>query len=120
MGSPHTSTIVITTEIESGFIAKDDLILFHCTVQFPRAWHHSKQRRRWVGVKNSTRNGLRDPKCPSARRYRMVREDTGFLVKVLPVPGWWSMKQLPVRTHFLRCGGLRDWSVEGILSLVFV
>ncbi|GFU40563.1 uncharacterized protein TNCV_3229631 [Trichonephila clavipes] len=35
-------------------------------VQFPCARHHSKRRRRWVGVKGSTRNGLRDPKCPSA------------------------------------------------------
>ncbi|GFW60905.1 uncharacterized protein TNCV_4871161 [Trichonephila clavipes] len=44
---------------------------------FPRAWHHSKRRRRWVVVKDSTRNGCRDPICPSARRLRMVREDTG-------------------------------------------
>ncbi|GFX92397.1 uncharacterized protein TNCV_1706731 [Trichonephila clavipes] len=29
------------------------------------------------GVKGSTRNGQRDLKCPSARRLRMVREDTG-------------------------------------------
>ncbi|GFU59628.1 uncharacterized protein TNCV_3185991 [Trichonephila clavipes] len=46
-------------------------------VQFPRAWHHSKRRRRWVGVKGSTRIGHRDSKCPPARRLRMVREDTG-------------------------------------------
>ncbi|GFW79337.1 e3 ubiquitin-protein ligase RNF13 [Trichonephila clavipes] len=49
-------------------------------------------------------------------------EDTqGLIMKVLPVPGWWPMKQLAVRVHFLRCGGLLDdWSVEGVLSLVFV
>ncbi|GFW18523.1 uncharacterized protein TNCV_1221841 [Trichonephila clavipes] len=41
-------------------------------------------------------------------------------MKVLPVPGWRSMKQLAVRVHFLQCGGLlNDWSVEGVLSLVF-
>ncbi|GFW88427.1 uncharacterized protein TNCV_3551971 [Trichonephila clavipes] len=45
-------------------------------------------------VKGSTRNVRRDPKCPSARRLRMVREDTGLLVKVLPMPGWQPMKQL--------------------------
>ncbi|GFU05268.1 uncharacterized protein TNCV_575641 [Trichonephila clavipes] len=28
-------------------------------------------------VKGSTRNGRHDPRCPSARRLRMVREDTG-------------------------------------------
>ncbi|GFU28812.1 uncharacterized protein TNCV_469611 [Trichonephila clavipes] len=31
------------------------------------------------GVKISTRNGHHDPKCPSARHLRMVREDTGTL-----------------------------------------
>ncbi|GFS93181.1 uncharacterized protein TNCV_1051851 [Trichonephila clavipes] len=45
--------------------------------QFPRARHHSKRRRRWVGVKGSTRNGCRDPICLSARRFHMVRQDTG-------------------------------------------
>ncbi|GFY11370.1 uncharacterized protein TNCV_3182211 [Trichonephila clavipes] len=49
---------------------------FH-PVQFPRTWQHSKQRRRWVGGEGSTCNGCRDPKCPSARRLRKVREDTG-------------------------------------------
>ncbi|GFU07330.1 e3 ubiquitin-protein ligase RNF13 [Trichonephila clavipes] len=35
------------------------------------------------------------------------------LVKVLPVLGWWLRKQLAVRVHFVRCGGLLDdWSVE--------
>ncbi|GFX36941.1 uncharacterized protein TNCV_1174431 [Trichonephila clavipes] len=46
-------------------------------VQFPRAWHHSKRSQRWVGAKGSALNRLSDPKCPSARRLRMVREDTG-------------------------------------------
>ncbi|GFX74417.1 uncharacterized protein TNCV_3453651 [Trichonephila clavipes] len=40
-------------------------------IQFSRAW-----RRPWVGVKGSTCNGLYDPKCPSARSLRMLREDT--------------------------------------------
>ncbi|GFT03852.1 uncharacterized protein TNCV_1730421 [Trichonephila clavipes] len=52
--------------------------LFHSVaVQFPRARYHSKRRRRWVGIKGSTRNGRRNPKRPLARRLRMVREDTG-------------------------------------------
>ncbi|GFX52785.1 uncharacterized protein TNCV_3719751 [Trichonephila clavipes] len=77
-GCPHTNTIVITAEIESGFVAKDDLVPFRCTVQFPRAWNHSKRRRQWEGnVKGNTLNGRRNPKCPSARRLRMVRKDTG-------------------------------------------
>ncbi|GFW09928.1 uncharacterized protein TNCV_4252571 [Trichonephila clavipes] len=91
--------------------------VFHPTaVQFPRAGHHSKRRRRWVGAKGSTRNGSRDPKCPSARRLRMVREDTGA-----PNEGATCAWMADDEEHFLRCGGLHDdWSVEGILSLVFV
>ncbi|GFW67796.1 uncharacterized protein TNCV_3871271 [Trichonephila clavipes] len=50
---------------------------FHsAAVQFPRERHHSKRRRQWVGVKGSPCNGRRDPKCPSVRRLRIVREDT--------------------------------------------
>ncbi|GFV56824.1 uncharacterized protein TNCV_3995231 [Trichonephila clavipes] len=42
-------------------------------------------------------------------------------MNVLPLYGWRPMKQLAVRLHFLRCGGLLyDWSVESVLSLVFV
>ncbi|GFT87487.1 hypothetical protein TNCV_2395891 [Trichonephila clavipes] len=71
--------------------------------------------------KGNTRNGRHYPKCSSARRLRMVREDTEPLVKFLPVPGWRPMKQLAVRVHFLLCGGLLDdWSVEGVMSLDFV
>ncbi|GFV90127.1 uncharacterized protein TNCV_4378431 [Trichonephila clavipes] len=46
---------------------------FHSTaIQFPSAWHHSKRRRRWMGINGSTRNG----RCsPSARPFHMVRED---------------------------------------------
>ncbi|GFV83259.1 hypothetical protein TNCV_1899851 [Trichonephila clavipes] len=29
--SPHTNTIVITVDIESGFVAKDKLVPFHCS-----------------------------------------------------------------------------------------
>ncbi|GFW87399.1 uncharacterized protein TNCV_1267721 [Trichonephila clavipes] len=51
---------------------------FHSiAIDFPGTRHHSKWRRRWMGVKDSTRNGRRDPKCPSARGLRMIREDTG-------------------------------------------
>ncbi|GFW89204.1 uncharacterized protein TNCV_2686371 [Trichonephila clavipes] len=51
---------------------------FHfAAVQFPRAWQHSKRRRRWVGFKGSTRNGRCDPKCSSARQLRIVRKVKG-------------------------------------------
>ncbi|GFV31880.1 hypothetical protein TNCV_172181 [Trichonephila clavipes] len=44
--------------------------------QFPCSRHHFKRRRRWVGFKSSTSNRRDDQKCPSARRLRMVQEDT--------------------------------------------
>ncbi|GFY21770.1 uncharacterized protein TNCV_1169141 [Trichonephila clavipes] len=45
----------------------------------------------------------------------------GPLIKVLPVPEWQPIKQLAVSAHFLRCGSLLDdWSIRGVLSLVFV
>ncbi|GFU60933.1 hypothetical protein TNCV_3372521 [Trichonephila clavipes] len=65
------------------------------------------------GRQGSKPNGCRDPKCPSARRFRMVREDTVRmpLVKVQPVPVWRTMKQLAVGVNFLRyCDLLNDWS----------
>ncbi|GFX60797.1 uncharacterized protein TNCV_4977731 [Trichonephila clavipes] len=72
--APHTITAVVGA-------------VYHCKakaglkrsprVHFPRARHHSKRRRRWVGVKGSTRNGRRDPRCPSAKHLCMVQEDTG-------------------------------------------
>ncbi|GFX01797.1 uncharacterized protein TNCV_1022001 [Trichonephila clavipes] len=50
---------------------------FHSTaVQFLRVRLHYKRRFRWVDVKDSPRNGRRDPKCPSARRMCMVLGDT--------------------------------------------
>ncbi|GFW79095.1 uncharacterized protein TNCV_3631261 [Trichonephila clavipes] len=61
---------------------------FHsAAVHFPRARHHSNCRHQMVGFKASTRNGRYDPKCPSDRRLRMFREDTGPLVKVQPLSG---------------------------------
>ncbi|GFU65444.1 uncharacterized protein TNCV_633671 [Trichonephila clavipes] len=93
---------------------------FHsAAVQFPRARHLSKRRRRWVGVKGSSRNGRRDRKCSSAMCLRMVPEDTGG-----PSEGtayaWMAIDEV-VHVHFLRHGGLiDDWSVEGVLSLVFL
>ncbi|GFU88059.1 uncharacterized protein TNCV_1336281 [Trichonephila clavipes] len=77
-GSPHTNTIVITAEIESGFVTKDDLAPFPCS-QVSSCMAPLKRRRRWMSVKGSTSNRRRDPKCPSARRLHMVREDTGAL-----------------------------------------
>ncbi|GFV06261.1 hypothetical protein TNCV_4589201 [Trichonephila clavipes] len=114
----HTNTIVITVEIESEFVAENDLVPFRCGIVSLVARHHSKRRRRWMGVKGAhLHTGRHDPKCPSARRLRTVREDTRAPVKVPPVLAWRPMKQLAVGVHFLRCGGLLDdWSVKGVLE----
>ncbi|GFW87372.1 hypothetical protein TNCV_1267451 [Trichonephila clavipes] len=32
MWFPHTNTIVITAEIKSGFVAKDSLVAFRCSI----------------------------------------------------------------------------------------
>ncbi|GFV69609.1 uncharacterized protein TNCV_4507241 [Trichonephila clavipes] len=51
---------------------------FHLVaVQLHRARHHSKRRRQWLSIIGSTRNGLHDTRCPSARHLAMVPEDTG-------------------------------------------
>ncbi|GFV63899.1 hypothetical protein TNCV_3787721 [Trichonephila clavipes] len=75
-GSPHTNTIVITAEIESGFVAKDDLVPFHCNPVSSCAAPLQTEASMGGRLKSSTRNERRNPKCPSARRLRMVREDT--------------------------------------------
>ncbi|GFW37624.1 uncharacterized protein TNCV_4028201 [Trichonephila clavipes] len=76
MGSPHTNTIAITAEIESGFVAKDDLLPFRCSSVSSYAaplqteasmGGHQGQHTFWHS----------DSKCPSMRCLRIVREDTG-------------------------------------------
>ncbi|GFS88868.1 hypothetical protein TNCV_3569641 [Trichonephila clavipes] len=43
MGSPHTNTIVITAEIESGLVTKDNLVPFRCSpVSFCAAPHQTE------------------------------------------------------------------------------
>ncbi|GFU10750.1 e3 ubiquitin-protein ligase RNF13 [Trichonephila clavipes] len=95
---------------------------FHsAAVQFPRTRHHSKRRHRWEGIKGSTRMDSAISNVLQPGAFVWFEKTQGPLVKVLPVPGRRLMKQLAVRVHFLRCDGLLDnWSVEGILSLVFL
>ncbi|GFY33149.1 uncharacterized protein TNCV_5112101 [Trichonephila clavipes] len=95
-----------------------------CRCKLPRVRHHFKWKRRWMGVKGSRRNGWSDPKCPSALRLRMIREDTGAS-SVDATCAWMAADEgvgsTPVRVHCLRCCGLLDdWYVEGVLSLFFV
>ncbi|GFX78863.1 uncharacterized protein TNCV_4158331 [Trichonephila clavipes] len=73
-GSPHTNTIVITSERESGFVTKDDLVPFRCSL-ISSCVAPLQTEASMGGHQGQHRNG-RDPKCPSARRLCMVREDT--------------------------------------------
>ncbi|GFT08357.1 uncharacterized protein TNCV_3423201 [Trichonephila clavipes] len=88
---------------------------FHsAAILFPRARYRSKRGRWWVGVKDSTRNGRRDPKCPSARSLRMVR---GVLSEGATC-AWMAADEAVGCTHaFLIMGGLID---EGVRRLVNV
>ncbi|GFX26236.1 uncharacterized protein TNCV_948361 [Trichonephila clavipes] len=107
--------------MECGFSLLKTTWFHYTAVQFPRERHHSKWRRRWVGVKSSTRNGRRDPKFPLARRLRIVREGTGVHSEGATC-AWMAADEAVGCTHtFFGCGGiLDDWSVKGVMSLVFV
>ncbi|GFX22961.1 uncharacterized protein TNCV_2086691 [Trichonephila clavipes] len=73
------------------------------------------------GWASRARNGRHDPNVLQPGAFMWFEKTHGPLVKVLPVPGWRPMKQLVVREHFLRCDGLLDdWSVESVLSIVFM
>ncbi|GFX70985.1 uncharacterized protein TNCV_1689681 [Trichonephila clavipes] len=101
---------------------------FHsAAVQFSRARDYSKRRRRWVGVKSSTRNGRRDPKCPSvrhisygSRRHRAPSEGA-TCARMAADEAVGSMMWMVWRFYDSLCDCLLDgWSVKGVLSLVFV
>ncbi|GFU41953.1 hypothetical protein TNCV_361011 [Trichonephila clavipes] len=95
----HTNTIVITAEIESGFVTKDDLAPFRCSPVSSCADTTLNGGVDGLASRAAHRNGRRDPQCPSARRFRIIRGRHRGLLKVvaLSVPGWWPMKQLVVR-----------------------
>ncbi|GFW37693.1 e3 ubiquitin-protein ligase RNF13 [Trichonephila clavipes] len=90
---------------------------FHsAAVQFFRAWHPS------TGASRAAHGmGAVIPNVLQPGAFVLLEKTQGPLVKVLPVAGWRPIKQLAVHVHFLQWGGLLDdWSVEGVLSLVFV
>ncbi|GFU72736.1 uncharacterized protein TNCV_194231 [Trichonephila clavipes] len=96
---------------------------FHFTaVQFPHVRHHFKRRCRWVGVNVSTRNGCRDPKCPSAKRLSMVQEDIEAPSSEGDICAWIVADEAIgcTRAFFTMWRSSRDCFVEGVLSMVFV
>ncbi|GFU00245.1 uncharacterized protein TNCV_802041 [Trichonephila clavipes] len=119
-GSLHTNKIAITTEIESGFVAKDNLVPFcYSRVSLCAAPLQTEASIGWA----SKAVHVMDAVIPNVQPDAFVWfENTQWpLVTVRPVPGWRPMKQLAVHVPFLRCGGLLDdWSVEGVVILVFM
>ncbi|GFV76400.1 uncharacterized protein TNCV_4546241 [Trichonephila clavipes] len=119
-GSSYTDTMIITAEIESGFIVKEDLVLFR---QFT------------LLLRGTTPNGGVDGQASRATQVMSTtipnvlqrgafvgfEKTQGPLMNELHVPEWRPMKQLAVHVHFLQCGGLlNDLSVKGVLILDFV
>ncbi|GFX24053.1 e3 ubiquitin-protein ligase RNF13 [Trichonephila clavipes] len=115
-GMRRSHTIVITVEIECGFVAKVDLVPFRCSPVSSCATPLQTEASRKARVM-----GAAIPNVLQPAAFVWFEKTQGLLMKVLPVPGLRPMKQLAVRVHFLRCGGLLDdWSVKGVLSLIFM
>ncbi|GFY04271.1 e3 ubiquitin-protein ligase RNF13 [Trichonephila clavipes] len=115
-----SNTIVITAEMESGFIAKYDLVTFRGSPVFSCTAPLQME----ASIGGCQGPHLMGPAIPNVLppgAFVWFEKTQGLLMKVLNVPGWLPIKQLAVRVHFLRCSGLLDdWSVEDIRSRVFV
>ncbi|GFX00151.1 uncharacterized protein TNCV_296401 [Trichonephila clavipes] len=112
---------VTTAEIESGFVSKDDpgsiplQSIFFVRDATPKGCVNGRGSGA-VHVMGAVIANFLQP-----RAFVWFEKTQGTPVKALTVPGWWPMKLLAVRAHFLRCGcRLDDLSFEGVLSLVFV
>ncbi|GFW04125.1 uncharacterized protein TNCV_2668901 [Trichonephila clavipes] len=104
-GSPHTNTITITAKIESGFVAKDNLVPFHYSPV--SSWVAQLNGGvDWWATRAAQVMGAAILNVLQPGAFVWFEKTQGPLMKVLPVPGWRPMKQLVVRMHFLRCCGL--------------
>ncbi|GFW93060.1 uncharacterized protein TNCV_3888011 [Trichonephila clavipes] len=114
-GFPHTNTIAITAEIESGFVTKEDRVSFRCSFLM-RSTTPNGGVDGWAS-RTAHVMGAAIPNVLQSDAFVWFEKTQGALVMALQAPGGQSMKQLAVRVHFLRCGGLLDdWSVEGVLA----
>ncbi|GFV12250.1 uncharacterized protein TNCV_1537461 [Trichonephila clavipes] len=88
--------VVITAEIESGFIAKDDLVPFRCSsissCVAPLQTEASMGGRQGQHTQWASRCQMSFSQTPS-----YGSRTQGPLMKVLPVPGWRPLKQLAMR-----------------------
>ncbi|GFV78068.1 uncharacterized protein TNCV_2221 [Trichonephila clavipes] len=102
-GSPHTNTIVITAEFESGFVAKDDGSISLLSSFLVRGTTPNGGFGGWTS-RAAYVIGTTIPNILQQGDFICFEKTQGALVKVLPVPGWRPLKQLAVRVHFFRFG----------------
>ncbi|GFX14619.1 uncharacterized protein TNCV_4016171 [Trichonephila clavipes] len=109
MVSSHTNMIVITAEIESGFVANDDMVPFRCCPDSSCVALLQTEAPMSSSAAHVMGTAFRNVFQPGA--FVWFAKTQKPLVKVLSVLGWWTKKQLAERVHFLRCGSLLDdWS----------
>ncbi|GFX44168.1 uncharacterized protein TNCV_4119641 [Trichonephila clavipes] len=99
-GSPHTKPIVITDDIESGFVAKDDLVPYPCSLVSSCAAPFQKE----VSTGVSRAAHVMGPEIANVLHpsvFIWFEKTQGPLLKGLPVPGGRSMKQLAANVQFL-------------------
>ncbi|GFW50774.1 uncharacterized protein TNCV_3590561 [Trichonephila clavipes] len=85
----------------------DDLVPFRCNPISSGV--APLQACQWVGVKRSTRNGHRDPKCPSARHIRMVLDESRSFFRVHT--GYFSNIPKCIKAEFIARWGCSQSSV---------
>ncbi|GFS96601.1 hypothetical protein TNCV_3943911 [Trichonephila clavipes] len=90
---PHTHTIVITAQVESSFVAEDDLVPFVAD-QSRRARHHLKRRRKGEGTLTARVMGAVIPDILQPYTLRWFGKTQGPVVKVLKVSGQQPMRKL--------------------------
>ncbi|GFY09457.1 e3 ubiquitin-protein ligase RNF13 [Trichonephila clavipes] len=125
--APHTITpaVVVVCRCEAKELNQDSSLKTTCSIplQYSFLGHTSTPNGGVDGRASRAAHvmGAAIPNVLQPFAFVWLEKTQEPLVKVLPVPGWRPMKQLALRVHFLRCGGLLDdWSVEGVLSLIFV
>ncbi|GFS64867.1 hypothetical protein TNCV_2000781 [Trichonephila clavipes] len=101
-GSPHTN---ITAEIESGFIAKDDLVPFRCSLKPLHSTPLQTDASMAAHVMSTAISIFLQ--LGALLWFEKTRRP---LMKVLPVSRSRPMKQLAVSMHLLRCGGVHTQS----------
>ncbi|GFS89122.1 uncharacterized protein TNCV_1258731 [Trichonephila clavipes] len=81
---------------KKGFVAKEDLVPFRCNPVSSCAATLQTDASSVAHVMGTAIPNILQPGA-----FVWFEKTQGLQVKVLPVPGWWPMKQLAVHVHFL-------------------